>query len=326
MARVIGQTIPPALETAFGDLLINASPATGAGRIIKADPRLSAREPASTGGTLGYFASSTAKWFRRNWQYAVSQTALREFAFARESDVLAADFPPAYWYPAAQVEDLTELARPAWVLPSRGRMDPAYWDAAHRPGNCPMVRINDTYLTPTGAGTEERPAPGWAGKVEDRVFGDIYQAQRRLMFALPLVHTPNTSRPIALRITAAIEAHASHRGSAAWFILVSRPYWYNTAGGSASAPQEVLTDWTDAQVVPFVLPTEGAGPWSFTHEVCITRNAELGGHLDFFTPYNRLWVRVATPPSRGRYFMRNDWVSVTVTSSVQVFMGRGPHD
>lgn len=326
MARVTDQNMPVALRAALGDLLIDAEPATGAGQIIRIRSRLTDAEPQSARGALGYFAAKTKRWFKDNWRYQIPERHLAEFAAAREADVLGADFPAAYWSAAGQLEDLTEVGRPAWVLPSRGHLDPAYWDTAHRPGNCPINGIADTYLTPAGDGTAQRPAPGWAGEVEDHVFGDLYQAQRRLLFALPRTHTPNTGVPIALHITAEIDAQASHRGADAWFIVITRPYWYNTAAGAPPAPAEVLTDWTTAQVVPLLLPDSTSTPWTFTYSGSITRNAEVGGELGYHTAYNRLWVRVATAPSRGRYFMRNDWVRVQVRSTVKVYMAKRPRD
>lgn len=324
MARVTDQNMPVDIRLALGDVLHNTDPVSGPGRIIKINPRASARPAVSAGGALVYFSANTGRWFHRNWGSTLPRSQRADFRAARQADVLTSEYPAEWWYQAAVLEDVTELARPAWVLPSRGRLDPEFWDATHRPGNCPITRIAATYPTPSGDGTPEQPAPGWAGQVEDRVFGDLYQAQRRLLFALPRDHTPNTERPVALRIGASIEAQASHRGSDAWFIVVSRPYWWHTSAGSPPAPPDVLTDWTVAQVVPFILPADSVSPWRFEHQVTVSRNAEIGGALDYFTPYNRLWVRVATPPSRGRYFLRNDWVRVLVRSTVEVFMARGP--
>lgn len=326
MARVTAQHMPVVVRLALGDLLRNTSPVSGDGRIIKTNPRPAARPAVSAGGALVYFAANTARWFFRRWGSTMPRSQRADFRAGRQADVLTNEYPAEWWYQAAVLEDVTELSRPAWVLPARGHLDPGYWDAAHRPGNCPMVRIADTYPTPQGEGTPDQPAPGWSGRVEDRVFGDLYQAQRRLLFALPRTHTPNTERPIAVRIAATIEAEASHRGADAWFIPISRPYWWHSAGGDPAAPPDVLTDWTVAQVVPFILPSESVSPWRFEHQVTVSRNAEIGAKLGWFAPYDRLWVRVATPPSRGRYYMRNDWVRVFVRSTVEVFMARAPND
>jgi len=325
MATVQNQAIPPSLATQLSKIITIASHPTSTDEIARINPRVFQPEPEEEDGALAYFATETATWLREWWAYSIPETERSTFFAARKADLWNAVFPSTYWHTATLLEDVTELGRPAWVLPSIEDVNPAYFDPAHRPSNCPITTISDAYQTPTDGGTLERPAPGWSGAINDGIFSDTYQAQRRLLFALPIAFDSEDKRPLALRLDCQVTATATIRGNAIWFVVNSKPDLWHTDTPPAGPTNEVHTNWVSAYRQPLMLPADAPEGWSHTHAATYVRNAALRTHIEDQRYYNRAWIRLATPPSRGRYFSRNDAVTVrhTITASLHIAKKRG---
>lgn len=324
MAKVRDQAIPPSLATRLASIVNMANAPNRDGMIARINGRVFQPEPDAEQGATAYLATWSAEWFRDWWEGTMPGTERSTFFAARKTDLWNAVFPATYWQSATLLEDVTEVGRPAWVLPSNETINPAYFDPQHRPSNCPISTISDTYPTPTDEGTPERPPPGWAGAVDDGIFSDHYQAQRRLLFALPRTYDRDNHRPLVVRIDSSITATATRRGNAIWFVLNSKPQLWHTANPPTGPTNEIHSNWVSAYRQPLILPPEAPSGWTHTHAHIYVRNATLRTHIEDQRYYNQAWIRIATPPSRGRYFSRNDAIVVRHHAAVTLHLAKRP--
>lgn len=326
MAIVTGQDIPPSLATRLKATLGLRKDPNGPGLIA------SQNNPSYTDSTplqrraLSLFATSTATWFRTNWNGHYADGAGAQFFAARKADLLASRFPPAYWTTATQSEDLTEYATPDEVYVDSVQPGPPYADPLHRNTVCKVKTISDTYATPTGNGTPQQPAPGWAATTIDTAVRDLHIAQRRLLFTLPLSYSETDPRPVAVHLTGTITATATTRGNVLWFLpTVAGQFWASTQGAIAPLPK-IMNFWVQSQRQPYSIPSENPYGWAHTRDVDTIQDGTAWAVWRAPSGINRLWLRVGTPPTRGRYHARNDAIQVYHSLKAIVYLGKGPHD
>lgn len=324
MARVTGQAVPPSLAARLSRIVrgIASTPAglLVVGAVHQRGP--STRTDHST--PLARFAFDAATWFRNEWRTVIPAGDRAEFYAQRKTDILTARFEATHWAPATLLEDLTEYGAPAYVLPNTKPVNPAYFDPARKPSNCPILTYSDTYPTPADDGTPGRPCPGWAGAVQDGIFGDAYHAQRRLTFSLPIAFNAATPRPVALLVRPQIHASATIRGNVVWFICNTKPYFHASASGPIVPENAMHTNWFDGYNLPLVLPDDDGSGWTHDHNPTLVRDVTIRAKLPNAGIFDQVWLRLATPPSRGLYFSRNDAVTVRHHANVSLYVARRP--
>lgn len=326
MAIVIGSNVPPSLAVQLATTLGMKARPGGEGLIaVRTAPSFSDRAPLKR-RALSLFATSAASWFRTHWAGHYPLIDGASFFAARKADLLATRFPPTYWMPATLIEDVTQVGTPGEVYVDDVQPGPPYTDPLHRNTVCKITTLSNTYPTPTGHGTEQQPAPGWAASTLNTATRDLYLAQRRLTFSLPLSCSETDPRPVAVHLTGTITATATTRGNVLWFLpTVSGQFWATSQSPLAPKPK-IMAFWVQSQRQPLIIPAENPYGWEYEHAVDTIQDGTAWALWRIGDQANRLWLYVGTPPTRGRYHARNDAIQVYHSLQVTIYLGKGPHD
>ncbi|MGZ8944325.1 MAG: hypothetical protein ACXW1W_02755 [Methylococcaceae bacterium] len=319
MATVSRQSIPPSLLAGYGAVL--TAPRVTAGlthRIgLKATVRQAQKQPATD--PVLQLRRDAAKWLVEHWQPGNPSS----FYAARLAEIRGFNFNAAYWHTLTPTRDRTEYGVPvikAYERPVNGR----YADPLRIQTNCVYDHWSKFYNTPVGDGTALEPAPGWEGCVIDGMWRDLWFAQRRLTFFLPVTLSYTSDRPVLIVINSQVKATASFRVNKSWYARGCWPYFFRETSGELPPVNYLLTQWKNTDVYPLTLVSENEQSWQCTNSLTLLRDS--GGQKAFQTtqPCNRFGVVIITPPSRGVYFARNDAVNVSHHETVTVYVGKVP--
>lgn len=319
MATVTDPLIPPSLADRLGHIL----KATGPNQ-IGINPR--ARYPAPDPGPALPVAIliRAANWLADQWQGPAQSYDRSRFYAQRLDELRAGQFPAAYWQAATPILDRTNKSTPISSEPWNGPINPAYTDPNRLPTDCRYRHTGDAYLTPAGDGTETFPAPGWRGEVNAGYFRDIWHAQQTFAFTLPTPLDQESRRPILVHTTTAIEATATTRGNWTWFTVEIAGRWLQVGELPAIWGDRTLAYWTSALQSPIALPDANPNGWSYATTLQRIQDAWRDNAAKSYLAYSGLQLNLATPPSKGRYYARNDAVRVTHHSTCAVYQAKDP--
>ena len=319
MAKIITQAVPPSLAADYGALFTVPS----AGKIrsgqvnVKSQVRLS--EDRSNSDPFLLSVKQAADWLVENWSPQNSSS----FYADRRSEILAHNFDPLFWYELTAINDRTECGVPAVGI-SNDIQKPAYVDPLRLPSKNTYELWSSFYPTPAGLGTELQPSPGWQGAVIDGVYRDLWFAQRRLFFNLPVLVSYNVYRPVLCLLSGTVTADTNFRGNSAWFARCLWPAFFQSQYAYLGEVNYLVSIWNAIDKVPIELPAETSNNWHFEHNAVVLRDISLIPPCPHRKNCNRLNLVVSTPPARGRYFARNDAIRVSHAETVQIFVGRTP--
>lgn len=322
MAIIKNQAIPPSLIEDYEKVLQSTKLVNVGTRIGRIDPKARRPYPSDDGTPNGKFATQAAKWLRDRWLPNADGSTRSVFYTVRRHEIVNGNFPAQYWEKATATEDVTEYGVPV-VSGYEGDYNPFYLDPLRQPSTCKFSDMQRAYPTPPDYGTEADPAPGWEGAVVGTVWRDLYHAQRRVTFSLPIGIAEKDDRPIAIRISIVIEAFATRRGNRNWFALIVKPLFLVAPSVPALA-KAAYVRWPKADQYGFDVP--GDSPFGWQHAVT-RRETRDGRRYAIWTSggnHNRLALRIATPPSLGFYGSRNDDVRVTHRSVAVVAIAKSP--
>lgn len=317
MARVWSQEIPPGLIEVYRATIRNGTPSFGTHVLAAANPaaRATKQEPPAT--PLSRFATRSAEWMLDRWLPNADRGSRSSFYRARRAEIMAGIFDANYWAEGVMFSDMSELAMPT-VLPYTGTWNPAYWDETRKPTRCDYRDIAAAYPTPEENGTEEEPAPGWKGVVEDLTWRDLYHVQRRLTFELQHGITEHDGRPVAVWLEWQVESTATIRGNKNWFTLILHPIFHGH-DYQHTTQKSACARWAREVQYRLSLPGDNPGGWNFTATHAETRDGRRFAEFASGGSCSWLSLRIATPPSLGIYGSRNDAVSVRNTGTARVF-------
>lgn len=324
MAIIKNQSIPPSLQEQFHQAIGVRHYKKGRKVTANINYKAFKAKQESVKGVFLQAIFDAATWIDGQWaklpNHAISASYLNQ-----RQNLLAGVFDSQYWYTATQLTDMTEYGEPL-VEPFTGEINPAYNDPLRQQSKCTFNAPSKTYATPTGQGTQNEPAPGWAGTVINTVWRDLWFAQRKLIFSLPVTVKETDQRPIILILDSTINATASFRGSNSWFKRGAWVRFYKAGLESDLGPPYLITKWRNEDQTPIALPSEQLSGWEYTNQITSLRNARYRAPFVFSGKNNRIELVITTPPSRGLYFARNDNVAVYHTENVNIYIGRSPND
>lgn len=320
MAIVHHQQVPASLLDDYERIMVSVEPNTPSSQVARIDPKARRPDLEPRAGRAARFAMQAATWLRDRWKTATDKAARSAFYRDRKTEILNGVFPAQHWHPTTITEDLTEYSVPT-VSAYYETWNPAYFDPQRQASTCKYRDVTRFYPTPSGNGTETDPAPGWKGEVISNVWRDLYHAQRRFTFALPITVSKDDGRPIALWITAEITATATIRGNRNWFVLIVSPL-YHQSNNTPGLEKEAKTHWAREDAYPYGVPDDDPDGWNHT----VRRTSVYDGRrFARWSPNsNRLTLRLSTPPSLGFYGSRNDSVTVYHHATVQAFIAKSP--
>lgn len=320
MALITGQSIPPSLIAGYKTVLNTPYKATPNANRIGLTPLVAQglRRPAQR--DLLKVQTDAAYWLTEQWQPIHAS----QFYADRLFEIKTQTYNPTYFYTIEPSADRTEYGTPEvldYELPVNGQ----YADPLRIQTNCVYTEWSKTYATPLDAGTARRPAPGWEGLVTDQIWEDLWFAQRRLSYVLPIILTKTDDRPVLMDLNSTVNAIASFRANSSWFARgLFTKFSYET-----STPTQIVnglvTKWLKKDIYPMDLINTDPVYWSASNTVRVLRSARTPRSFDHLPVANRLSVIVTTPPARGVYFARNDHVKVTHHESLNLILGKTPH-
>lgn len=325
MARAINQAIPPSLREAVSVVLSVPGSTASPGAVTGLAPSARTTQRLPTPRPTLWAIRRAVRWLRENWGAHMDGEDPLLFSRNRRLELLNLEFPAKYWYALTPDADLTDYGEPTMSLYT-GDLNRPWFDETRLPSTCEFARALRTYPTPAGAGTEANPAPGWAGQVLSGVWRDLWFAQRRLMYSLPAIayrpYNRAPQRPIIAVLNGSVSAAAAFRGYPSWFALSSWPYLYHATNSPPAEPDYLITRWHHDHLARLILPPELPSDWACTAQWRTLRECAHRPAFDDRDQCNRLMLRITTPPSRGVYFNRNDFVRVSHNITVQVYQAK----
>lgn len=206
-----------------------------------------------------------------------------------------------------------------------GPINGVYDDHLRIKTKCLYGNWTKSYNTPVGVGTEDNPRPGWKGTVIDQIWRDLWFAQRRLVYSLPVSISLANRRPILIDCQSEVSGTASFRVNSIWYARTVWPMLFNETSRPFVFSKYLITNWRTTDVVPMELVSDSDQYFHCTDSKRILRTAYEKNWETIATAYNRLGLVIATPPSRGLYFARNDNVQVSHNETVNVLIGKTPN-
>lgn len=322
MAKVTNQAIPPSLKAEYSDVL----------RVPRATPPFNGTVgiiPSARGrpglpmpkATLRY-VQDAVRWLYDNWRPLESGIDPALWRAERRAEIVRLEFPAPYWYQINATEDQTDYGTPT-IDPWAGELNPAWYDEQRYPSICRFGPSSSSYATPPGAGTPQAPRPGWAGTVIDGIWRDLWLAQRRLTYVLPVPAIKDDKRPLIAALEGSIHAQADFRGLKQWFALCTWPRLYADSEGPPADLADLYAGWIPSFSIPIGLPPDLPSDWTCTANARVLRVMNYRAAFKDAATCNRLSLKVTTPPSGGLYFGRNDDVSITHYETIRVHQARG---
>lgn len=325
MARVTDQAVPPSLADRFSEIwaMVECRESDALDTRLKYVP--DGRSLYQPDSHLGKLAMETGAWFRSNWTSQVPANDLSSFYASRKADIFTGSFPSDFWTLCSPTQDYTERCYPSEVMLYNKPLNPLYYDANRLPSYSISDKILSSYATPARPGTEQQPSPGWKGVVLSGMWRDLYLAQRRYRFTLPSIQTKYETRPTVLVISATIEATASFRGVSSWFQVQTMPFFFRFSPYGNTPPVRVCSAWEQEFIQPQDIPPADPFGWAYSYDTDIIRSAHANAEYQKGADCDRLWVRIASPPSRGLFFGRNDAVQVWCNAAAHLYVARDAH-
>lgn len=321
MALVEGQIIPPSLANAFGVLIGN----TG-GNAVGLLPSATTPYPDTPRRILALDATAAANWLADAWQ-GPEQSYLRSAFYAdRYDEIRSGIFLPEFWRPATQVSDNTLKSVPISSLPWTGAWNPTYYDPLRKATICIYKTTTLGYATPPDAGTELNPAPGWRGQVSNSYFRDVWHSQQSISFTLHYRDSQEGTRPLFIHTHTHINASSTIRGNKTWFKIAIAGHWYSIYETPWEIAAPTQDHWNENLQIPIVIPEPNPAGWSHTVDVTRIQNGRHTLLIQRPGRYTKFQVIIATPPSKGLYYSRNDAVRITHHSTCNVYQARTPND
>ncbi|MEY3288023.1 MAG: hypothetical protein RLZZ419_265 [Pseudomonadota bacterium] len=319
MAKVNTQIIPPSLISGYTKVFTVGNPRlygfknVGLNQTARIPQALHISNPALQ------VQIDAAKWLVEQWQPRFKS----QFYADRLAEIKAFIFDEKYWHLVTPSRDRTEWGEPE-INAYEGPINLVYDDPLRIKTKCLFELWSKVYDTPFGEGTSENPRPGWKGTVIDQIWRDLWFAQRRLIYGLPVTINFNNRRPVLIDLQSQIEATASFKASKLWFARAVWPKFLNETGTAYVFTNYLQTGWLNSDLVPINLVSDSGQYFHCTDNQRLLRTAYNPSWKPNTTAYNRLSLVVATPPSRGRYFAGNDNVQVSHNETVNVLIGKKP--
>jgi hypothetical protein len=320
MAKVIGQSIPPSLAGGYGDVMTSGAGDANSRGVCGLNNTVRGAKEKSTGNAILRLRREAATWLRDNWAPAYPSSFYKE----RLEEIRNYDFDERYWYQVLPTRDRTEYGVP-FVAANEGPFNMQYDDPLRRQTNCIFDQWSKYYATPLGDGTLSEPAPGWQGEVQNYYFRDLWFAQRRLTFFLPVLINEGDKRPVLIDLQSTIKAVASFRVNHAWYARCLWTYFFSEGLQELPSKNFLITKWKQSDIYPMDLISLYEDSWECTNNLRVLRNAYSNDNFHGFINCNRLGIVVTSPPSRGVYFARNDDVMVSHHETVTLYIGKGPY-
>ena len=322
MTRITGLAIPPSLLAQYNKLLIPLYRYDYAATSVQLRGAVRNPPAVDTRPLTLQRARIAAAWLGDRHAATLSRRARQDFETQRVNEILARNFAAPYWAAATMVSDMTEDATPQCVLDING-VAPAYQDPNRQASWCVYRKIANVYANPAPQTSPPNPSAGWYGDVQSLVFEDRWWAQRRYEFSFPVNIGTNTDTPVWGDLSITHEMSASFRGNRLWASVTIAPLTTPSLPryGAGFEPARAFLQNTFAYRLPIA---PAATPWDQT----VTRNLAID--LRWADPekyYNNatyLVLYIAPIPAHGRYFARNDWVQVWLTTTAAAYYATGP--
>lgn len=263
-----------------------------------------------------------ATWLTAAWHGGGDPATQSAFYAARFNEVVARQFASPYWAMLELESDKTGVSYPE-VLPFSGTVNPAYQDPLRQPTDCQYHGYSRVYTTPVYPSFGEDKSPGWQGEVQSSKFRDLWHTTRILTFTIPLNQQNATNRPIILAMNITIEATATIRGNKVWFapITIAR---VRNSGWNPELETNTPTNFRPEWAFSGMLPGDSVGGWSHDEAVALWRYGSWKWLEKQKNTGQIVTVEIGTTPSLGRYYSRNDLVTVTHDETVAVYWPLGP--
>lgn len=271
---------------------------------------------------LAALAEAAANWLVDAWFGAADKATRSHFYAERFSDCMEKRFAPPYWRELELQTDRTAIAYPE-VRPFQGQVNPAYADPLRQPTDCRYTSYSRLYNTPVYPSFGNDKSPGWQGEVQAGKFRDLWHAVRIQEFAIPAGQRQDTSRPISLHLDITIEASATIRGNKIWFVPLTRARVRNSPW-TPGVSDKVLTHFYPTWQTSSAIPGDSPGGWSHDAIMSLWRYGSWQSIEFQWKQGSVLLIEVATIPSLGRYYSRNDQITVTNDETVRVWWPQRP--
>lgn len=267
-------------------------------------------------------AADAATWLTAAWCGNGDAGTRSAFYANRFNEIMAWRLQAPYWRALDLESDKTGVSYPE-LLPFEGAINPAYSDPLRQPTDCRYSKYDRAYPTPTYPSFGTDKSPGWQGEIQNGEFVDLWHATRILTCTIPTAQQTTTRRPIGIGMEITIEATATIRGNTTWFVPITVARVQNQ-GWNPVSEGKTPTHYRPAWSGPSRLPGDSPGGWG--HETTIT--AHRYGSWRWLesqqTSGSIVVIEIATTPSLGRYYSRNDYVTVTHDELVTAWWPQGP--
>ena len=313
MAKVKSQIIPPSLIAGYKKVFTVGNPRLFGFKQVGVGITTRNPQPVKVSKSAMTLQFEAAQWLVDQWQ----PLNRSQFYAERLAEIKAYAFDEKYWHLVTPSRDITEWGEPV-INAYEGPINGVYDDPLRIKTKCVYYDWTNSYNTPFGEGTLENPRPGWKGTVIDHIWQDLWFAQRRLVYGLPVTINLADRRPILIDLQSEVTATASFRVNSIWYARTVWPKLFNETGTPFVFDKYLITNWRNTDIVPMELVSDSGQYFHCTDTKRILRTAYEKRWKPNTTAYNRLSLVIATPPSRGVYFARNDNVQVSHNETVNV--------
>lgn len=322
MTRVTSLAIPPSLLGAYNKILVPTNRYDQAGEFVQLrgtvrNPIAIDKRPLSL-----RLARAAATWLGDQHAAGMSKSARQDFETQRTNEVLARSFVAPYWSAGAVLADQTQDAVVTCV-PDPGGVSPAYADPLRQASWCTMYYVNNTYANPAPNTAPPNPSAGWYGEVAALSYQDIWFAQKRLAWSFPVNIGSAANQPLFVDLSYTLDMSSSFRGNKMWASVTIAPTVTNFLPPFVSPwePARAFLLNEFMQRLPVAAP---ATPWSQTITTTLPLDVRFANAIRPQSNANKIVLYVSPIPAHGRYFSRNDFVQVWLTTVASAYYATGP--